>query len=214
MFHTTLDYAVNWLRERHLFYVHGIESKHHRIADATPPRAHSVHVSIAQEYTEPPQEHSMMEHRGRGIGGRGLEEGERTGCRGWRVRDREMGFHIMRSHVSSGFLSAVTPFRVAFGGPPEQNVRPKNTHWGKKRSAITLHYSFRFRCIFDRKCKRARQRGDGTKPTLGSEKVRWGVWRGNLWVDLTDLCDVFILQRSDPHGQLEVATTGPGVYVV
>jgi len=82
-----------------------------------------------------------------------------------RETERDWGFLVMRSHVSSGFsqrhtVRDTTPFRVAFGGIPEQNVRPKNTHWGKKRSAITLHYSFSFSLAssFDRKCKRARAR--------------------------------------------------------
>jgi hypothetical protein len=69
------------LRERHLSYVHGIESKHHRIADATPPRVHSVHVSVGQEYTEPPLEHLMMGHCGEELG-----EGEK------RERGRDVGF--------------------------------------------------------------------------------------------------------------------------
>jgi hypothetical protein len=36
-------------------------------------------------------------------------------------------------------------FGVAFGGTTgtkRETERPKNTHWGKKRSAITLNYSF------------------------------------------------------------------------
>jgi hypothetical protein len=107
---------------------------------------------------------------------------------GSRERQRDGGFHynaIARVLTQGLFLSAVTPHPFVWRLADHRNkyVRPKNTHWGKRKEA-------RSRCIivfvfvassFDRKCKRARQRGDGTKPTLGSENVRWCVWRGNLW---------------------------------
>jgi hypothetical protein len=68
------------------------ESKHNRIADATPPRAQSLHVSTGQAHTEPPSEHLELDdvqcgELGQGRRGRGRSE-------------YEGDVHLMQSHVS------------------------------------------------------------------------------------------------------------------
>ena len=119
--------------------------------------AHSAHVSIGHEYTEPSPEHLMMGHwGGRGDRGKGRgEEGERTGVgvgvRVRRVKSRETVSIYAVARVPRVFSAPCQHFRVwRLAGPPEQNVRTEKHALGlEKRSAITLHYSF-LCCIFDR----------------------------------------------------------------
>lgn len=121
---------------------------------------------------------------GRGIGGRG-EEGERTGCR-IRVRDREMGgFHIMRS---PGFSQRRDTFSCGVWRKHRNKTRETEKHAlgaEKKRDHVALWFFDFVASSIEDVSARARQRGDGAKPTLGSEKVRWVCV---AWQPLVDLC--------------------------
>ena len=85
---------------------------------------------------------------------------------------REM-FHLSQSHVSgvspAHFLSYFLWRLAGTGTKRETEIRAE----ARSRCIIVSSHL--------RSNRRARQRGDETKPTLGPEKVRWSVaWQGQV----------------------------------